>query len=97
MSDTTFNPARRTLLKGIAIVPAALALGAVSTVSAEMVGLSDPMAIALQYTETSTNPEQNCANCVLYTADGDDKGACSLFPGKQVAAAGWCISWALKS
>lgn len=97
MSDNTFNSGRRTLLKGMAMVPAALALGAASSVSAEMVGPTDPMAIALQYTDTSANPDQRCDNCVLYTAADDAKGGCSLFPGKNVAASGWCISWALKS
>tara|TARA_B100001248_G_scaffold253282_1_gene230351 strand:+ start:14254 stop:14613 length:360 start_codon:yes stop_codon:yes gene_type:complete len=40
--------------------------------------------------------DQHCKNCVLYTDKGDGKGACTLFPGKLVAADGWCTSWSKK-
>jgi hypothetical protein len=36
----------------------------------------------------------SCANCGLYQgANGSRQGACQLFPGKDVLAAGWCSSW----
>lgn len=45
--------------------------------------------------------QQNCANCMLYTAngkkDGVEAGRCTLFPGKAVKAEAWCTSWAKKS
>ena len=42
--------------------------------------------------------KQFCYNCVLYKAQGDVKaskqGHCTLFPKNDVAARGWCNSWA---
>jgi hypothetical protein len=68
----------------------------------------DPMAKAMKYTHdastvdpsTRNNPaaEQNCANCALIQgADGDEWRPCQIFPGKSVAAAGWCSVWAPKA
>lgn len=68
----------------------------------------DPMGQAMKYTDdassvdpaTRTNPaaEQNCANCALVQgADGDERRPCQIFPGKSVAAAGWCSVWAPKA
>lgn len=47
---------------------------------------------------TEANGEtQFCDNCVFYTgAAGAEYGPCALFPGKSVAAKGWCNTWALK-
>jgi hypothetical protein len=67
----------------------------------------DPMAAAMKYTEDAstvdaasrTNPaaDQNCANCALVQGnDGDAWRPCQIFPGKAVAAAGWCSVWAPK-
>ena len=43
-------------------------------------------------------PGQTCKNCALYQA-GDDAewGNCSIFPGRQVKAAGWCNVYAPKT
>ena len=68
----------------------------------------DPMAGAMKYTHdaasvdpaTRNNPaaDQNCANCALVQGnDGDDWRPCQIFPGKSVAAAGWCSVWAPKA
>ncbi len=68
----------------------------------------DPMAQAMKYTNDAstvdaaarTNPaaDQNCANCALVQgADGDAWRPCQIFPGKAVAAAGWCSVWAPKA
>ena len=68
----------------------------------------DPMAQAMKYTEDSStvdaasrgNPaaDQSCANCALVQgADGDAWRPCQIFPGKAVAAGGWCSVWAPKS
>ena len=65
----------------------------------------DPMAMAMKYTNdassvdaaTRTNPaaDQSCANCALVQgADGEAWRPCQIFPGKAVAAAGWCSVWA---
>ena len=67
----------------------------------------DPMAQSLKYVHDASkvdpasrpNPaaEQNCANCMLMQGnDGDEWRPCQLFPGKVVAAAGWCAAWAPK-
>lgn len=72
------------------------------------VSVDDPMAKAMKYTHdastvdpaTRNNPaaEQNCANCALIQGkDGDAWRPCSIFPGKAVAAAGWCSVWAPKA
>lgn len=40
---------------------------------------------------------QFCHNCILFNggkATADKQGPCALFPGKAVAADGWCNSWA---
>lgn len=68
---------------------------------------SAPQAVALGYKADGSKvdkakfakykPEQRCDNCQLYTAKGADSGACSVFPGKLVAAAGWCNLWVKKA
>jgi len=68
----------------------------------------DPMAAAMKYTHdaSSVDPKsrnnpaavQNCANCALIQGnDGDAWRPCQIFPGKAVAAAGWCSVWAPKA
>jgi len=51
----------------------------------------------LQYVNESPKPDQNCANCLFYTARMEDRGKCQLFAQGLVAAEGWCASWAAKS
>ncbi len=61
---------------------------------------NDPAAKAVKYVEDATKaqgaaPGSTCANCALYQGkEGARTGACQLFPGKSVTAAGWCSSWA---
>ena len=68
----------------------------------------DPMAVAMKYTHDAStvdpasraNPaeDQTCANCALIQgADGDEWRPCQIFPGKAVAAGGWCSVWAPKT
>ena len=58
----------------------------------------DAQAKALSYVHDSPKSESNCANCQLYTgAEGSEWGHCAIFPGKQVAASGWCTAWAQKT
>ncbi len=68
----------------------------------------DPMAIAMRYTHDAStvdaasraNPaaDQTCDNCALIQGtDGDAWRPCQIFPGKVVAAAGWCAVWAPKA
>lgn len=90
---------RRNVLKGIAIVPVAVALGHVGSASAAMPRLSvnDPVAKSLGYTEKSTTKDQTCANCNLYQGGKAEAGGCTIFVGKEVVAAGWCKSWVKKA
>ena len=68
----------------------------------------DPMAKNMKYVHDAStvdpasrpNPaaDQNCANCALIQGnDGDAWRPCSIFPGKVVAADGWCQVWAPKA
>ena len=65
---------------------------------------SDPQAVALGYRQDTKkvddkkypnhSPAQDCANCQLYQGKVKEaSGPCALFPGKQVAAPGWCSAW----
>jgi len=58
----------------------------------------NPQAKALEYVHASANPDQLCKNCQLYTGkEGAEWGPCAIFPGKGVAANGWCKSWVKKA
>lgn len=58
----------------------------------------DPTAQSLKYVNKSTTDGQTCANCALIQgADGDAWRPCQIFPGKLVAADGWCSVWAPKA
>lgn len=55
-----------------------------------------PTVEALQYVNESTRADQRCANCLFYTATGDARGRCQLFPQGEVSVRGWCSSWSAK-
>jgi hypothetical protein len=62
-----------------------------------MVTTDDPTAAALQYVEVSAIEGAYCKDCILYTdvtKVEEAAGPCALFPGKNVTADGWCISYA---
>lgn len=64
-----------------------------------LVDPSSPAARQLKYVADASQAKaaakgSSCANCGLYQgANGSKQGACQLFPGKAVLAAGWCASW----
>lgn len=66
--------------------------------------LNDPVGKALMYTHDAATVKapnfkkgSDCANCVQYTGKaGEQWGPCTAFPGKLVAAKGWCSAWAAK-
>ena len=73
------------------------------------VTLDDPTAKALGYVEDVKNIDkanpvnaryeegQTCANCIQLQGEaGAAWRPCNLFPGKLVAAGGWCSVWAKK-
>lgn len=76
---------------------------------AELAPLSedDPSAKSLGYVEDATTVDaakypryeagQACSNCALYMGGDAAEGACSIFPGKAVKAAGWCSVYAPKA
>jgi hypothetical protein len=60
--------------------------------------LEDPTAKALEYVHESPDAEKLCVGCQLYTGEaGAEWGPCAIFPGKLVAAKGWCKSWVVKA
>ena len=97
---------RRAFVSGAA--SSFVGLGAVTTTSQAqdlpLLDEADPTAVALKYVADATKAdpalrpgERFCNNCALYTGDAGSAAApCSIFPGKQVAAAGWCSVWAPK-
>ncbi|SEN14684.1 High potential iron-sulfur protein [Luteibacter sp. UNCMF331Sha3.1] len=96
---------RRRFLKAAAGGAAAVAvLGTTSVALAQdlpHLSPTDPTATALKYTEAETGgpgrkPGDKCSNCNFYQGKADAAwGPCQLFPGKAVAAKGWCVSHVL--
>lgn len=81
---------------------------AAADAEAPLVDENDPAAVAIGYVhdaeqvDVSRFPKragesgaaQFCHNCALYQGEGTDGvGACSVFPGRNVKAAGWCNAW----
>ena len=97
MKNQIHNKGRRTILKGLFAIPVVTIAGFQSTANAAMLSADDPTAKALAYTDKSTTEGQSCANCNLYQGGTAASGPCPIFPGKDVAAAGWCKSWVAKA
>ncbi len=99
------NTSRRTLLKklavGLSLLPL-LDLIATPVLAAEapLLAVDDAAAKAVHYVEDASqagaaSAGNNCEGCALYLGTpGSAQGSCSLFPGRQVKARGWCSSWA---
>ena len=98
---------RRHFLRNLAVAGSAGTVFMMNPASAQdlpKVAIDDPLAQSLQYVEDATTseapnykPGSNCDNCALIQGnEGDAYRPCAVFPGKSVAAAGWCISWAPK-
>jgi hypothetical protein len=72
-----------------------------------MVAETDPQAVGLGYKADAATVDKakfakyvdghNCANCQLYVSKSADAGTCGIFPGKLVAAKGWCNAWVKKA
>ena len=100
---------RRSFLKKSALtlgaIPVANLLASSSACAAGEVEITedDPMAMALGYkhsvddVDTAKYPKyadgQLCDKCVQYKATSEGWGTCAIFPGKLVAAKGWCNVW----
>lgn len=99
---------RRAFLRSTLAVATAVPLGAIplTLVAQDMVDENDPSAAALGYKANTEEvdaakfpqhtAEQMCKNCQLFQGDGE-AGGCAIFPGKQVAAKGWCSAWVKKA
>ncbi len=113
MSNYPKDTSRRQALKLVAgaavAVPLGALLGSGAAVAADLpqVTEDDPIAVGLKYKHDATQAartdkagvaaaDQVCANCNFAQGEGDWVG-CSIFPGKSVAAKGWCTAWAPKA
>lgn len=84
------------------------ALAASAALAQAKLDEKDPQAVALGYVADTTKADtkkfpkhtndQLCSNCQLYTGKPKEPtGPCALFPGKAVAAGGWCSAWVKKA
>ena len=83
--------------------PAAAPAPAAPVAAGPMVEETEPTAVALSYVSDAARVDktrhtkfadgQACGNCQLYQGAAAETGPCPLFPGKQVAARGWCASY----
>ncbi len=103
---------RRTLLGGLlgsaALAPTlGLIFTGTAAGAAATLDPNDPAAKDFAYAADSSKvnaagnpshkPGQECRNCGLFGgAAGDAAGSCDVFPGKTVAAIGWCSAWTKK-
>ena len=99
---------RRALLKLGAAATVAACAGNAAAQGAPHVDEKDPQAEALGYKHDATKvdskkfanyqPGQTCATCLQFQAKGKEEWApCTIFPGKQVNAKGWCTAWVKKA
>ena len=104
---STSDLTRREFLTVLAVAGGGLALAGTARAQAAPLAETDPTAAALGYKADATKVDakkfpsfkagQNCASCKLIQgADGEAQRPCSIFPGKTVAAAGWCAAFAPK-
>ena len=101
-------PGRRRVLRSALLVLGATAAAVTRTAPAAgkklpHLSASQPTAKALMYTRDATtatarkDPKAFCHNCLQFQGTGHDAwGPCKLFPGKAVAANGWCMGWTRK-
>jgi len=110
MSDK--NVSRRTFIQSLAVaLPAGAVVLQNNAYAADLPKLdpNDPTAKALVYVHDAADVDtsnplaarfeagQDCANCAqIQGEDGAEWRPCGIFPGKAVAAAGWCSVWVAK-
>jgi hypothetical protein len=88
----------RGLIVGTIIPLAETLISPVALAESPSLDANDPTAKALGYITQSTKPGEKCNNCAQFQGNaGSGQGPCTIFPGKSVAAAGWCLSWVKKS
>lgn len=99
---------RRVFVKqaGLSIAAAAAGLSASPSRATDLPKVAEDGAVAksLNYVHDARSvdaavraSDRFCNNCALYQGGDDSEwGGCSIFPGKAVAAEGWCSVWAPK-
>jgi hypothetical protein len=91
---------RRKFIKAMALagVLPSITIGSVKAfASSPQLDPENAQAKALQYVHQSPIAEKICGNCRLYTGDAiKEWGPGAIFPGKDVANAGWCSAWVTK-
>ena len=96
------NISRRALvIRGLvagSIIPIQTLIMSVVRAESPSLDPNDPTAKALGYITQSTKAGEKCNNCNQFQGNsGSAQGLCTIFPGKNVAAAGWCMSWVKKN
>jgi hypothetical protein len=96
---------RRDVVNSLTLLAAGVVLAArAARADDEKLSVTDPAAVALGYVEDAAHvdakkfpdyaPGSDCENCLkLEGKSGQTYRPCSLFPGKLVAAKGWCSGW----
>ena len=100
------NSALLTTLIGLRVVGGSKVLGAAPAAPRAPLDEQDPAAKAVVYQQDARKVDprqfpnyrrgQSCATCALIEFGTAPLRGCSLFPGKLVAAAGWCSVWQLR-
>jgi hypothetical protein len=99
---------RRSLVKQLGVAAAVTALlppRRSQAAEPPHLDVKDPAAIAVGYVENASQVDlkkypayikgSTCENCLLLQGTtGSHYRPCNLFPGKVVAASGWCSGWA---
>ena len=108
MTDSTMTRRRFVTAAAVAVPVAAIFASREAAAQAKLpkLDVNDPVAKALMYTEDAKTvdktkapnykPGQDCANCIQFQGTSGDYRPCNAFPGKLVAAKGWCSAWAQK-
>lgn len=100
------NSAVVTALIGLRLGRGSRALGAAPGAPRTLLDEKDAAAKAVAYQQDARKVDphvfptyrrgQSCATCALIEFGTARLRGCSLFPGKLVAAAGWCSVWRLR-
>ena len=84
-------------LAGISVASPLIPIAAIKAAHASDANMLDPkspQASALAYKIESDNPDQNCANCGLFSKiDDSSTGTCIIFSGSTVPALGLCDAY----
>jgi hypothetical protein len=106
MTDTSITRRQFAAIAVAVPVTAIFASRAAAAASLPKLDLNDPVAKALMYTHDAARIDKtkvpnfkagsSCANCVQLKPPKAEWQECTAFPGKLVAAKGWCSAWALK-